>query len=114
MDPCTWIDVVTRFGPHDYMQNNSCKDPTYLRNVKAAVDRWLSCGVDVALFHFEDYSTSIVPILDIPNNASLKKALEQAKENVEGLMVSAFREGEETLGKLFFEHLRVIIKLQDI
>lgn len=114
MNSCTWVDVVTRNGPFDYMDNTTCRDPTYVRNVTASVDRWISNGFDVALFHFHDFSTSVVPLQHVSQNPSLKKALSEAKDNVEQLMISAFREDKQRLGELFFEHLRILIKLENI
>lgn len=112
-NPCVWIDVINRNFVHDYMKTTPCKDPTYIRNVKSSVERLLSYGVDVAIFHFEDFSTAVVCVAEIPFNKSLKKALCEAKDYLEDMIYDALKkEDPETINK-FKKHLDRIAKFKN-
>lgn len=104
-NPCVWVDVINKNYGHDYIANVPCKDPTYLRNLRLSIDRLLSTGADIAIFHFEDFSSSVVYVSDIPFNQSLMKALGEARDYIKEMVNEAWMNEDPKMIKKFQGHL---------
>lgn len=110
-NPCVWIDVVNRdYG--NYMRSVPCKDPTYLRNLQTTIERLVSTGADVAIFHFEDLSTAVVYVSDIPFNPALRKALGEARDYLEDLVYEAYENEDPKTIKKFEDHLQRVTRFK--
>lgn len=117
-NPCVWIDVINRnfghggAGYRDYIASVPCKDPTYLRNLRTTIDRLTSTGADVAIFHFEDFSSAVVYVADIPFNPALKKALGEARDYLQEMVKEALENEDPKTIKKFQEHLERVTRFK--
>lgn len=108
-NPCVWIDLLNKNITFDYKKCSPCKDPTYLRNVKATAERLMANGSDIALFHFEDCSISVVYVADIPFNPALKRALEEAKNNMLDMIEDTkMFDSNSSITKRYTKHFEII------
>lgn len=109
---CVWLDIINKNYGHDYLASNPCKDPIYLKNLRMSIDRLTATGADVAIFHFEDYSSAVVYVSDIPFNPALKKALAEARNYVEELVYEAWENEDIATVQKFQKHLDRITRFK--
>jgi hypothetical protein len=87
-NPCVWIDILDNvLDVPDYVETMPVEDPIYLRNLNKSITRCLKTG-NVAVFHFEDFNTSVVNVTDIMYNKSLQKAVREAIKNIKELSIT--------------------------